>query len=164
MRAGRTLFFLLIASLIVSTGSAQANVTDTLVTLDKSTRVEQAWWGDPATFQMHSSIPKLVTLTDINSIKSSGAGKVNFKQVKLSPGSNNVTISLTPDGGSRGATISDSNNMVYVSSPGKPLLEDVGPTDLYLGLGLLALSIPIQTLFRFSWFRYRLKSGLTRLV
>lgn len=132
--------------------------------MDDSTTLNSVEWGGTSTFYIETDIPKFVTITDINSIESSGAGSVNFKRIRLNAGVNNVTMDLSSDGGSRAVTIADRNNMIYASNDDKPLFEDITRADFYL-LGLIvAISSPFQIFTRLKIFRYRLKRGLTRIV
>lgn len=127
--------------LLLSLGAAQNSTSTELgnessvIAIDSSTQILSADWNqDGVTLVFRSDMPRLATITDVNSMPSSGAGKVNFKQVKLAPGKTTVQMETTRSQGSMTVTIGVGNSLVAISNPNKPLLQDVNKSNVYIGI------------------------------
>lgn len=147
-----------------TTSNSQDEETS-VIAVDSNTKIiETTWTNSGVTIIFESSFPRMVSLVDSNSIEKTGASTVNYRQVRLSSGRTEVTMDLENDAGDMTVIASLGENVVALSNPTKPLLESITRTDFYIEGAMVAIFGPLQVLFRLKWFRYRLKSGLTRVA
>ncbi|MFB6158345.1 MAG: hypothetical protein ABEJ95_01650 [Candidatus Nanohalobium sp.] len=132
-----SLLFILLLSLGAaqnSTNTEPSNETS-VIAIDSSTKIVSAdWSSDGVTLVFQSDLPRIATITDVNSMPMSGAGKVNFKQVQLASGKTTIQMQTTSRQGSMTVTIGVGNSLIAVSNPGKPLLQDVNTSNVYIGI------------------------------
>lgn len=133
-------------------------ITDTLEIIDTE------WDGEMVTITFRSNVPQQVTLTDVNSMDTSGVSEVNFRSLTVSAGITEVEMETTARHGDRTVAVASGENMVSVSNPRQPLLEDVDETDLYIFGILVAATIPFQIIIRRIFDAVQLKRRLVRFV
>ena len=143
----------------------QGNKNNTVMAvIDGQTVLKDAVWTENGvTLFIESNRPRVATITDVNSMSTTGASQVNFKQLTLASGMNEVFIDATTKRGSKTVTISVGQGMVAVSNPTQPLLESVGRADVYIMSALTAVMAVLQVLMRKLSMKYRLKRGLIRV-
>lgn len=134
-----------------------------VIAFDDTTKVlNQSWSNEGVCITFQSDMPRIASITDINSIPDSGAGKVNFKQLKLANGNTRTCMDLERKRGNMAVTIGVDGNVVALSNPAEPLFSDITRTHFYVGMMLVGMFAPIQILFRMWLSRYMLKQGLVR--
>ena len=143
----------------------QGNKNNTIMAvIDGDTVLKDAvWTEDGVNLFIQNDRPKVATVTDVNSMATTGASQVNFKRVTLGSGMNEIFISPTNKRGSRTVNISAGEGMVAVSSPDQPIIESVGRLDFYTFGALTSVMAVIQVLLRKMFMKYRLKRGLIRV-
>lgn len=166
----RILFFSLILLFAASpVSAAQADNSSTnetaLITFDDSTKILSANWDkNGVTMVIESDIPRIATVTDVNSMPGSGAGKVNYKKVRLANGKTEIRMDATNDRGSMTVTVAVAGSVVALSNPAKPLFSNITRFDFYIEAILVAIFVPIQYIFRDKAFKMRLRRGLSRVI
>lgn len=163
--AGFIALLLLTALFTAAPGAAQDDqpVNETaVIAFDSSTKLLSHDWNDDGTVTLvfESDYPRTATLTDVGSIPDTGAGNVNYKQVRLSAGRTEVVMDATLKRGTATVTINVGETLAAVSNPAQPLLSEITRADFYIFGGLVAFSTGLQILGRRWWTRLRLKRGL----
>lgn len=144
---------------------AQGNPNKTVMAvIDGDTVLADAIWSDDqVTLIIETDRPKLATITDVNSMATTGASQVNFKRVTLASGRNEVTISPTMNRGSKTVTIAAGEGMIAVSNPSKPFFVGVSRTDVYLLPWIVGGEIVAFVLLLIGWKNFRLGKRMRRI-
>lgn len=164
-KSAATAFLLLLLLAAPAAAQSDAPVNQTaVIAFDDATKLLNHTWSDgDVTLTFQSDYPRTATITDVGSIPDTGAGNVNYKQVRLSAGRTQVVMDATLDRGSATVTINVGETLAAVSNPTQPLFENVVRTDLYILAIVTAGSTAFQVLGRRWWTRLRLKRGLIKV-
>jgi hypothetical protein len=115
------------------------------IQIDPNTRIVDANWNqEGVSILFESEIPRPITITDVNSIAETGASQVNFKRTTLTSGRTRVNMTAESRRGSKTITVAAGQNMVAVSNPTQPLLQDVNRSNVYVGIASGALWLLIN--------------------
>ncbi|MBC5793152.1 MAG: hypothetical protein H8Z69_03895 [Nanohaloarchaea archaeon] len=171
MKVKKPAFMLLFFIALISGGLAQSSNSSSsfedssIISIDETTKIVNTTWGSNGVkIVFDSEIPKLISITDVNSISSTGASTVNFKRTRLSPGMTTVRMDLTMKRGDMKAIIGSGKTFVSISNPSKPLLSNITRLDFYLEGLMVAVFTSLQVVWRHKWYYYRLKKGLNRVI
>jgi len=118
------------------------------------------WSGETVTLAIRSDNPQRITVTDSNSIESSGSGEVTFVSETIGSGTSVVQINAEEESGDKTLTIGTADDLDYLSNPEEPFLEDgISQNLLYItGAGGAASIFLVGYLF-YRYKRYKIASG-----